>query len=87
MRAALFDMDRTLVRKETASLYVQYQRRVGEGSQVAEVAQRVERLQRLDGVAETEAGLFWGLVGLCGGQRQDVIEARAEDHCEVRECE
>jgi HAD superfamily hydrolase (TIGR01490 family) len=29
-RAALFDMDRTLVRKETASLYVKYQRRIGE---------------------------------------------------------
>ncbi len=30
MRAALFDMDRTLVRKETASLYVRYQRERGE---------------------------------------------------------
>lgn len=30
MRAALFDMDRTLVRKETASLYVRYQRELGE---------------------------------------------------------
>jgi HAD superfamily hydrolase (TIGR01490 family) len=32
MRAALFDMDRTLVRKETASLYVRYQRSIGEAS-------------------------------------------------------
>lgn len=32
MRAALFDMDRTLVRKETASLYVQYQRSIGEAT-------------------------------------------------------
>jgi HAD superfamily hydrolase (TIGR01490 family) len=31
-RAALFDMDRTLVRKETASLYVRYQRERGEAS-------------------------------------------------------
>jgi HAD superfamily hydrolase (TIGR01490 family) len=31
-RAALFDMDRTLVRKETASLYVKYQRRIGEAT-------------------------------------------------------
>ncbi len=31
-RAALFDMDRTLVRKETASLYVKYQRDLGEAS-------------------------------------------------------
>lgn len=30
--AALFDMDRTLVRKETASLYVKYQRDIGEAS-------------------------------------------------------
>jgi HAD superfamily hydrolase (TIGR01490 family) len=30
MRAALFDMDRTLVRKETATLYVRYQRAIGE---------------------------------------------------------
>jgi HAD superfamily hydrolase (TIGR01490 family) len=29
-RAALFDMDRTLVRRETASLYVRYQREIGE---------------------------------------------------------
>jgi len=31
-RAALFDLDRTLVRKETASLYVKYQRELGEAS-------------------------------------------------------
>lgn len=32
MRAALFDMDRTLLRCETASLYVRYQRAIGEAS-------------------------------------------------------
>ncbi|WP_394832066.1 HAD-IB family hydrolase [Pendulispora rubella] len=31
-RAALFDLDRTLVRKETASLYVRYQRSIGEAT-------------------------------------------------------
>lgn len=31
-RAALFDMDRTLLRLETASLYVRYQRDIGEAS-------------------------------------------------------
>lgn len=31
-RAALFDMDRTLLRVETASLYVRYQRELGEAS-------------------------------------------------------
>src|SRR5450755_4896405 len=32
MRAALFDMDRTLVRKETGSMYVRYQRELGEAT-------------------------------------------------------
>ena len=32
MRGALFDMDRTLVRLETASLYVRYQREIGEAT-------------------------------------------------------
>lgn len=31
-RAALFDMDRTLIRKDTATLYTRYQRDVGEAS-------------------------------------------------------
>ncbi|AKT36930.1 HAD family hydrolase [Chondromyces crocatus] len=31
-RAALFDMDRTLIRRETVSLYVRYQREIGEAS-------------------------------------------------------
>ncbi len=31
-RAALFDMDRTLIRRDSASLYVRYQRDVGEAS-------------------------------------------------------
>lgn len=33
-RAALFDMDRTLIRVETASLYVKYQREIGEADAV-----------------------------------------------------
>lgn len=32
IRAALFDMDRTLLRKETASLYVRYQHDIGEAT-------------------------------------------------------
>jgi HAD superfamily hydrolase (TIGR01490 family) len=32
LRAALFDLDRTLVRKETATLYVKWQREVGQAS-------------------------------------------------------
>ncbi|MBX3188127.1 MAG: HAD family hydrolase [Labilithrix sp.] len=32
MRAALFDMDRTLIRKESGTLYVRYQRAIGEAT-------------------------------------------------------
>jgi HAD superfamily hydrolase (TIGR01490 family) len=32
LRAALFDMDRTLIRKDTASLYTRYRRDIGEAS-------------------------------------------------------
>jgi HAD superfamily hydrolase (TIGR01490 family) len=49
MRAALFDMDRTLVRKETASLYVRYQRSIGE-------ARRRDMLRVLYWVAQYTMG-------------------------------
>lgn len=51
MRAALFDMDRTLVRRETASLYVRYQRRIGE-------ARRRDVLLALYWVAQYTAGII-----------------------------
>jgi HAD superfamily hydrolase (TIGR01490 family) len=51
MRAALFDMDRTLVRKETASLYVRYQRAIGEAS-------RRDTLKVLYWVAQYTAGVI-----------------------------
>lgn len=51
MRAALFDMDRTLVRKETGSLFVQYQRQVGE-------ARRRDLLRVLYWVAQYTAGII-----------------------------
>lgn len=51
MRAALFDMDRTLVRKETASLFVSYQRRIGE-------ARRRDMLRVLYWVAQYTAGVI-----------------------------
>lgn len=37
VRVALFDMDRTLVRVDTATLYIRYQRRIGEAG-IADVA-------------------------------------------------
>ncbi len=51
MRAALFDMDRTLVRKETGSLFVQYQRRIGE-------ARRRDMLRVLYWVAQYTIGVI-----------------------------
>jgi HAD superfamily hydrolase (TIGR01490 family) len=51
MRAALFDMDRTLVRCETASLYVRYQRTIGE-------ATRRDSLRVLYWVAQYTAGVI-----------------------------
>jgi HAD superfamily hydrolase (TIGR01490 family) len=49
-RAALFDMDRTLVRKETVSLWARYQRDIGE-------ATLVDRLKVLFWVLEYTAGV------------------------------
>lgn len=50
-RAALFDMDRTLVRKETATLYVAYQRAIGE-------ARRRDMARALFWVAQYTAGII-----------------------------
>ena len=51
MRAALFDMDRTLVRKETLSLYVRYQRKLGE-------AKRMDMLKVLYWVTQYTLGVI-----------------------------
>jgi HAD superfamily hydrolase (TIGR01490 family) len=53
-RAALFDMDRTLVRKETASLYVRYQRRIGEAKTRDLLRVTYWALQYTFGVLDTE---------------------------------
>lgn len=50
-RAALFDLDRTLVRVETASLYVRYQREIGE-------ATLTDLLRTLAWVAEYTLGVL-----------------------------
>lgn len=65
-RVALFDMDRTLVRTDTASLYVRYQRRIGEASRldVARVAfwmlQYTFGILDAEGVAEAVARGYAG---------------------------
>jgi HAD superfamily hydrolase (TIGR01490 family) len=65
-RVALFDMDRTLVRTDTATLYVRYQRRIGEAStlDVARVAwwmlQYTLGILDAEGVAEAVARGYAG---------------------------
>jgi len=53
-RAALFDMDRTLVRRDTASLYVRYQRDIGEVGRVDTMRVAWWLLQYTLGVIDAE---------------------------------
>lgn len=77
-KAALFDMDRTLVRRETASLYVRYQRDTGEASwrdavQVAYwVAQYTVGIIDAPRVAEKALAQFRGV-------EESVFAVRCED--------
>jgi len=77
-RAALFDMDRTLVRKETASLYVKFQRDIGEASARDTLRVLVWALQYTFGVidvrevAERAFLVFEGLP-------EDVLRRRCEE--------
>ncbi|MDB4943509.1 MAG: Phosphoserine phosphatase [Labilithrix sp.] len=78
MRAALFDMDRTLVRKETLSLYVRYQRAIGE-------AKRTDMLRVLYWVTQYTLGVIdapevakRGLVALAGTP-EAALAARCDD--------
>ncbi len=77
MRAALFDMDRTLVRKETASLYVRYQREKGEATlrDLARVLYWVA--QYTLGVIDAPAVALRALAGYRG-----TSETRMVDNCE-----
>ena len=78
MRAALFDMDRTLVRRETASLYVRYQREIGEAGwrDSARVAWWV--FQYTMGVIDAPVVALRALKSLAG-MRETVMAARCED--------
>lgn len=78
IRAALFDMDRTLVRKETASLYVRYQREIGE-------ARRRDLLRVTYWVAQYTLGIIdapevakRALRGYAGTS-EDAMAARCDD--------
>lgn len=54
MRAALFDMDRTLVRKDTATLWMRYQRDIGEAGMVDMARVAWWLLQYTFGVVDAE---------------------------------
>ncbi len=76
-RAALFDMDRTLVRKETASLYVKYQRRLGEASLGDQVKVLFWVAQYTLGVIDVE-DVAGRVVGQLKGSREGLLEGRCE---------
>ncbi len=77
-RAALFDMDRTLVRKETASLYVRYLRDIGEAS-------TFDLLKTLYWVAQYTVGLLDAekiaekALEPLAGTHESVLTARCND--------
>ena len=73
-RVALFDMDRTLVRTDTATLYVRYQRRIGEAGlrDVAKVAWWM--LQYTFGVIDAEAIAKSVAAGYAGQSEAAMIE-------------
>jgi len=77
-RAALFDLDRTLVRKETASLYVRYQRERGEAGlrDLARVLYWVT--QYTLGVIDAPAVAARALVDFAG-LPETVMAARCDD--------
>lgn len=77
-RAALFDMDRTLVRRETASLYVRYQRGIGEATwrDAARVSYWV--MQYTLGVIKVEEVASRAVRSL-SGTHETVLAARCDD--------
>jgi HAD superfamily hydrolase (TIGR01490 family) len=77
-RAALFDMDRTLVRKETASLYVRFQVEQGEASW-ADLARTFYWVtQYTFGVLDAER-IAARVIGEIAGLPETVLAARCDD--------
>ncbi|MBI2389067.1 MAG: HAD-IB family hydrolase [Deltaproteobacteria bacterium] len=77
-RLALFDMDRTLVRRNTAALYVRYQREIGEASLVDLTRAGWWLLQYHLGVVDAEAVALEALRQVIG-QHEMVLAARCDD--------
>lgn len=78
MRLALFDMDRTLVRKNTAGLYVRYQREIGEASLLDLARATWWLLEYTLGVVDAEAVAVKAL-RQAQGQHETVLAARCDD--------
>ncbi len=76
-RAALFDLDRTLVRVETASLYVRYQRETGEASALDLLRTMVWVAKYTLGVLDAEAVAARVAATLTG-----TLESAMIDRCE-----
>jgi HAD superfamily hydrolase (TIGR01490 family) len=89
-RAALFDMDRTLVRKETASLYVRYQRERGDATWRDSVRVLWWVAQYTLGVIDAEAVARRVMLQFAG-MRETVLAARCDEwfrsHVEPHVCD
>lgn len=77
-RLALFDMDRTLVRKNTASLYVAYQREIGEATLVDSVRVGYWLVQYTLGIVDAEA-VAVRVLKTVAGMHETVMAARCDD--------
>lgn len=77
-RAALFDMDRTLLRVETISLYVKHQRRMGEATWWDAVKAAFWLLEYTFGVLDAPRVAEKVLVGIAG-MPETVLAARCDD--------
>jgi HAD superfamily hydrolase (TIGR01490 family) len=78
VRAALFDMDRTLVRKETASLYVRYQRDIGQATTLDLLKALYWVAQYTLGVLDTEK-VADKVVGTLRGTPEPAFVAKCDD--------
>lgn len=77
-RAALFDMDRTLLRVETASLYFKFQRKIGEATRLDAVKLAYWLAQYKLGVFDMERVLQKALANI-RGLPEIVLAARCDD--------
>jgi HAD superfamily hydrolase (TIGR01490 family) len=73
-RAALFDMDRTLVRRDTATLYVRYQRDIGEVGRVDTLRVAWWLLQYTFGVIDAERVAVKALSSYRGKQEAWMVQ-------------